>query len=289
MASVLVIGGAVLDFVFNTETMPVRAEKHQAREFAVVGGGIAANAAVAIARLGGTARLITRLGDDPAGATIRTDLEAEGVDLSASVITPGGRSAVSAVVIDARGERMIVNFPGHGLAQTAAIPQTFDAVLADTRWPKAALHGLQAARANGKPGVLDAESPVPEKLVQAASHTVFSAQGLRAFTGHTTLEEGLAAIDTNGWVAVTDGARGLGVRQDGTVQWIAGYRIDAVDTLGAGDVWHGAFALALAEGQSKERAARFGHAAAALKCAAFGGRAGAPNRDRVVHFMETEQ
>jgi sulfofructose kinase len=70
MASVLCIGIAVLDFVFAVDAMPVRAEKYRAKDLAVVGGGIAANAAVTVARLGGEAALATRLGRDATGDAI---------------------------------------------------------------------------------------------------------------------------------------------------------------------------------------------------------------------------
>ncbi len=285
MAKVLVTGIAVVDFVFQVETMPKRPEKHRAQAMEAVGGGIAANAAVAISRLGGQAQLLTRLGDDAVGDMIRGDLQRERVDLSASVCTAGARSPVSSVLIDAHGERLLVNFPGTGLAQTATPPTDFDAALVDTRWPEAALLTLQAAQATGKPGVLDGEAPVPAALVKAASHVVFSAQGLRSFTGMDDLEAALEALDTQAWIGVTDGARGIAVRGADPL-WIPGFQIVQKDTLGAGDVWHGAFALALAEGVGESKAIRFAHGAAALKCMAFGGRKATPTRAELEAFLK---
>lgn len=288
MAGVLVCGIAVVDYVFQMETLPQSAEKHRANAMEVVGGGCAANAAVAIARLGGKAQLMTRLGDDATGHLIRADLEAEGVDLAPSVIASEGRSAVSSVMVDATGERMIVNFPGSGLAETAPVPPLPEAVLADTRWPEAALAVLNAAREAGVAAVLDAEAPVQPQVAEAATHVVFSAQGLMDFTGAATLEEGLrmARAQLPGWVAVTDGARGMAYLEDGIVHWLKGYDVEVVDTLGAGDVWHGAFALGLAEGLDELSAARHAHAAAALKCTAFGGRNATPTRAQVIDFMK---
>ena len=285
MAHVLVTGIAVVDFVFQVPQMPTCPQKYRAEAMEVVGGGIAANAAVAIARLGGHAQLLTRLGDDAIGETILSDLRAEGVDIAKAVITLGARSPVSTVTVDAAGERLLVNFPGSGLAVQTSPPEGFDAVLVDTRWPEAALASLEAAEAQGKPGVLDAEAPVPAALVQAASHVVFSAQGLRDFSGQDDIEAACDALETQAWVGVTDGARGLYAQG----AWTPGFDVTVVDTLGAGDVWHGAFALALAEGQSETEAIRFAHATAALKCTAFGGRKASPRRDQVTAFLKEHE
>jgi sulfofructose kinase len=289
MAGVLVCGIAVMDHVFGVDVLPSRAEKYRAHSMDVIGGGCAANAAVAIARLGGTAQLLTRLGGDDTGRAIRAELVAEGVDMAPTVVTPGGGSPMSSVFVDAAGERMIINFRGTKLADDAPIPALPDALLADTRWPKPARALFQAARAKGIPAVLDGEAPVPHDLAQAATHVVFSTQGLREFTGADTPEAGvrIAQSALPGWVAVTDGARGLAHMDHGEVVWLAAPKVDVVDTLGAGDVWHGAFALGLAEGMTEIEAARFAHAAAALKCTAFGGRKAAPTRTIVNQFMET--
>lgn len=291
MAGVLVCGIAVVDYVFRVDALPDAPEKYRAQGMDVVGGGCAANAAVAITRLGGAGQLMTRLGDDAVAHAIRADLEAEGVDMTPSVITPGARSPMSSVVVDAEGERMIVNFRGEGLAQTAPIPPLPQAVLADTRWPQAALSLFLAARAAGIPAVLDAEAPIPRALAEAATHVVFSAQGLRDFTGVHALEAALLAAQTMlpGWIAVTDGARGMGYVRDGAVAWLPGHDVAVVDTLGAGDVWHGAFALGLAEGLVEMDAAAMAHAAAALKCTAFGGRKATPTRDQLSDFMKEIQ
>lgn len=126
-------------------------------------------------------------------------------------------------------------------------------------------------------------------LAEAASHVVFSAQGLRNFTGAESPEAGLlmAQAALPGWVAVTDGARGMAYMDHGRVAWLVAPKVDVVDTLGAGDVWHGAFTLGLAEGMTEMEAACFAHAAAALKCTAFGGRKAAPTRKSLNEFMET--
>jgi sulfofructose kinase len=93
------------------------------------------------------------------------------------------------------------------------------------------------------------------------------------------------ALETGAIVSVTDGGNGSWFFQDGDERHVPAFEIDAVDTLGAGDVWHGAFALMLAEGESTERAIRFASAAAAIKCSRYGGRAGIPGRAETEAFM----
>jgi sulfofructose kinase len=274
--------------------MPTRAEKHRAKDAAIVGGGCGANAAVAVARLGGTARLAARLGDDPVGAMIVADLEAEGVDCTLARRFPGGRSSFSSVFIDAAGERQIVNFRDPNLSFDAgwlqdAMPGDFDAALADTRWPQGAAALLAAARARSRPGVLDAEPPIAEaaEALQLASHVAFSAQGLREFTGIDGLEKALqdAARQTKAWLCVTDGPRGVIYLDENAPRRVPAFETEVLDTLGAGDIWHGAFTLALGEGRGEIDAIRFANAAAAIKCTRFGGRAGTPNRQEVEQFM----
>lgn len=289
--SILVCGLAVLDLVFRVDEIPVRPDKYPADDMVIVGGGCAANAAVAIVRLGGRATLIARVGDDLVGDVIVDGLEVEGVDCGFVQRHPGSRSPVSAVLVDRTGERLVVNYRNRDLpddvmraGETAA---RADAVLVDTRWPAVAIAALEAARRRGVPGVVDAEAPIPFEVARAASHVVFSRSGLGEFTGLDRVEE---ALDTarrlvSGWVAVTLGADGTLVLDQGAPRLIPAPVVAVVDTLGAGDVWHGAFTLALAEGRPEVEAVRFANAAAALKCTGLGGRSATPDRSAVTALL----
>ncbi len=263
---ILVCGLACLDVVHLVDALPEGGNKHRSHGLREIGGGCAANAAVAIARLGGEAVLVTRLGDDRAGRWLAQALAAQGVTLLSPPVA-GGQTPQSAVMVDAAGERMIVNFRGSGLPDAPPDLPGFDAALADTRWPAGAQAVLDAAAARGVPGILDGEAPTgPE--ARLASHVVFSAPGLRAFAGADDLDAALAACDLSGRVAYTDGAAGV-VWRDGPR--LAPPTVAVVDTLGAGDVWHGAFALATARGEGLDAASRFANHAAAAKCARAGG------------------
>ncbi len=291
MSRVLSVGAAVVDFVFYLDTLPDRAEKYGTERAEVVGGGCAANAAVAIARLGGEAVLGARLGDDQIGDMILDDLSREGVDVAHVTRTPGAQSSYSSVFIDREGERQIVNFRGQGLILNTdwfASVEKLGAVLTDTRRVDAARAALDLARARGIPGVLDGEAPIDPSLLDKASHIALSMQGLRSLHPSIPLEKALVQVahTHGGWVCVTDGAAGVWFTDGDAVSHIPALPITPISTLGAGDVWHGVFALALADGKDERRAITEANAAAALKCLMPGGRAGAPDRARLDEFLK---
>lgn len=292
MARVFVLGVAVMDVVLNVTDFPKLAEKYRAEDAILVGGGCAANAAFAIARLGGEAQLASRLGDDQVGDLILSDLAEAGVDVSGCHRATGGKSSFSSVLVDAAGERQIVNFRGTGLTENCDwIKPDAQAVLVDNRWPDGAKVALAWARTEGVPGIVDAEAPVAIDTLVHASHVAFSMQGLAEFTGCSEHEPALAlaAGKIAGSVCVTDGEKGCFWLDGGVVRHLPAYQVDVRDTLAAGDVWHGAFALRLAENADMESAIRFANATAALKCMHFGGRAGCPDRDTVEAFIKERE
>ncbi|RYH08622.1 PfkB family carbohydrate kinase [Tropicimonas sp. IMCC6043] len=291
MSDVLVLGMAAVDFVLGIDEFPSEPTKYRARSADIVGGGPAANAAVAIARLGGHPSFVGRLGDDPLADIVLADLEAAGVSTDHVHRTPGGRSAFSSVLVDTNGERQVVNFRGEGLTEDAdwiaALPRA-DAVLVDTRWPDGAAAALARARAWDVPGIVDGEAPIDPRLVAEASHLALSRQGLASLVPGEDLADALATLAARrpGWSCVTDGANGIWFTDGGGIAHLPAFRVDTVDTLAAGDVWHGAFALALAEARPEREAIRFANATAALKCMRFGGRSGTPDRATVETFLE---
>jgi sulfofructose kinase len=168
------------------------------------------------------------------------------------------------------------------------LPAGVDAVLGDTRWQAGSAHMFRLARAAGVPAILDGDRAPREhpELLELATHVAFSTQGLRDLTGSDDPHAGLEALPPAGsWSAVTNGAGGVFFREASAIAHEPAFAVEAVDTLGAGDIWHGALALALAEGQGEREAIRFASAAAAIKCTRFGGRDGAPRRAEVEAFL----
>ncbi|KAA2242283.1 PfkB family carbohydrate kinase [Salinarimonas soli] len=294
MPNILCAGIATLDQIFRLDAMPSRAEKYRATDLAVTGGGTAANAAVAMARLGARVGLFATLGDDPIGHQIREGLSREGVDTDGLRLLPGHRSPLSAILVDGAGERMIISHADPALPRDtdwlpSTLPAGIDGVLGDTRWQEGSAHLFRLARAAGKPAVLDGDRAptVVPGLVDLATHVAFSLQGLRDLTGEGDARRALRAFGPRPgtWIAVTNGDEGVFWWRDGEIAHRPAFRVPVVDTLGAGDTWHGAFTVRLAEGADEAEAIRFASAAAALKCTRFGGRDGAPGRTEVETFL----
>lgn len=246
--SVLVtVGLTTLDLVQRVADLPDPGEKVQSDGVQLAAGGPAANAAVTAAYLGGRARLVTVVGSHPLAALIRDDLERHGVELHDLLTHRSEPPPVSAVAIRERdGERTVVSpnaaaieLPREALAQIGGLVAGAGAVLVDGHLPAAALAAARVARAAGVPVVLDAGSwkPVLAQLLPLTDVCACSAR----FTSPADLHEhGVpVVIRTNGAEPVTFSAAG----RRGSVPVP---RVDAVDTAGAGDVWHGAFALAVA-------------------------------------------
>ncbi|ESY52923.1 MULTISPECIES: sugar kinase [unclassified Mesorhizobium] len=294
----LSVGALTLDTILRVETLPTHQGKFIASDGIQIASGMATSAACAARRLGAEVFLWASAGGDAVGDQLLAGIEAEGVDCGFVRRVEGARSALAAILVDAHGERIIVPFyDPKAQADPEAVPiadlSGFDAVLVDVRWPGAAALALTAARDAGCPAILDADTApleVLERLLPLASHIVASETAARIICDHA-LDPETACADlasrTDAFVAVTGGAAGSWWhdRSAGCVRHIAAPKIKAVDTLAAGDVFHGAFAVALAETMPIEQALRFASAAAALKCQRFGGRLGAPNRDEAMAMV----
>ncbi|MBY5425085.1 MULTISPECIES: sugar kinase [Rhizobium] len=291
---VLCVGAAVMDTLFRVRTLPTGQGKILPYDMLQIAEGMASSAAFAVVRLGGDASLWGAVGNDAIGERIVADLSESGIDTSGMLRVEGARSAISTILVDDQGERLIVPFYDAGLHEavkpvTRQDVSSFDAVLVDVRWPKLALGTLLAAREAGKPAILDGDvagDGVIEMLAPAASHIVFSQPAAERLAGAAELVKVVGLLKRkfeHAFISVTAGENGSFWFDDltGDVFRLAAPKVRAVDTLAAGDVFHGAFALATAEGLPIEETMRFSSMAAALKCQVFGGRIGAPTRAEV--------
>jgi len=291
----LAVGAPTWDTILKVPTIPPAPAKVLAEACIESAGGTASNGARAIARLGGQVEYWGRVGDDATGQRTIAALAAAGLDVQHVRRLSGGRSTLSTILVDARGERLVVPYYDGALDPDPDwLPVTtigrFAAALIDTRWPAGAAHVLEAARARSVLTVLDADTTPSEilaDLAPRASHVVFAQPALIAFAGSEDIDAGLLAMGQKlpGFVGVTVGAEGFRWIEEGSVRHVPAPQVEVIDTLGAGDTFHGAFTLALAEGMPVEPAARFACTAAALKCTHFGGMEGTPTRGEVERFM----
>ncbi len=262
MGTVLGIGWACLDLRLRVASPPPWGERTPVEDLREVLGGPAAVAALAAARLGGGARLLSRRGSDLWGERLEALLAREGVQ---AYFLLGEQTPLSVVLVGPGGERWI--FPHRGRLPQGAegvdwerVLEGVGALVLDLRWPSVARQALEAARARGLPVVLDLDAADEEalRLAAQASHPIASAAVARAFGGVEALLEALP-----GFAAVTLG--------EGGVLWRGGrvpaLPVEAQDTTGAGDVFHGAFAYGLAQGMGEEGALRLAVVASGLHVA----------------------
>ena len=290
------LGGGVLDLIYGVDHLPSEDGKSSARSYAESGGGMAANAAVIVSRLGGRAIWCGRVGDDDKGKRILDGLRQENVDVSNARIFPGIQSSHSIVLKDMLGNRAIILYRAEGIDPDPSWLQLdalldADAVLADNRWVEGAVAILTAGRSKGLPAILDADSAGDDSTlhaVRASTHAVFSAPGLSSLFKTDDPEHGLRlASEMAPFVAVTDGRRGvLWIGRDGALRHLPAFTVNAVETVGAGDIFHGAFAFGLGSGMSEEDSLRLASATAAVKCTGEGGRTSFPDMARVQEFLK---
>ncbi len=292
----IVIGHAALDFVYRIDAFPPKPTKMRAREHITSGGGMAANAASAAARLGGHVSLWSRVGSDAASQLILTELERFGIDISHVMVYAGARSATAAVIVDAAGERFIVSEDDHAMPMTAdwlplALIANSGAVLSDLSWIEGTRAAFETSRAHRVPTLVDLDMGSGRLLTDVAhltDYVIASAPALEAFVPGRDTEHRLQALIAQGvrHAGVTRGADGYTwLDSTGNMHHQPAFAVQARDTTGAGDAFHGAFAWALTEGYPAADCARLASAAAALSCLSLGARSGLPTRAELDAFL----
>jgi sulfofructose kinase len=298
---ILCIGLPVRDLTFRVSGVPGRGSKENATHFDEICGGNALNAAIAIARLGGRVSLCGPMGDARETSTrfIFEKLAHEGIETNHLVHMPGLVTPISAVMVDPSGERTIVTFRDPELWKvhlppTETLLDDCDAILTESRCAGFCTELCAEATRRGIPVVVDVDRAMSlsEGLLTASSHLVFSSEPLQETADVSDDGQALRKIAklTPSFLAGTRGPKGtVWLNERGELEETPAFPVHTVDTLGAGDVFHGAFTLALTEKQGLREALRFASAAAALKCTRFGGPFAAPQRAEVEAFLVQNQ
>ena len=294
---VLCIGMPVRDLTFHTPGIPARGYKENATAFDEICGGNALNGAISIVRLGGRASICGPMGDasETSSRFIFEQMARVGIETKHLIHMPGLVTPISAVMIDPSGERTIVTFRDPELWHVklpdfGMLLEDCDAILTESRCAEFCTDLCTEAVRRSIPVVVDVDRAMSlrEGLLNASTHLVFSSEALQETADVS--DDGLAlqkiAKLTKSFVAGTRGPRGtIWLDEHGRLQETPAFPVHTVDTLGAGDVFHGAFSMAITEGQELRNALRFASAAAALKCTRFGGAFAAPQRAEVMKLL----
>ncbi|WP_338692885.1 sugar kinase [Bradyrhizobium sp. 26S5] len=293
---ILCIGLPVRDLTFRVN-VPARGSKESATHFDEICGGNALNAAIGIVRLGGRASICGPMGDsrETSSRYIFDKLGEEGIETNHLIHMPNLVTPISAIMIDDTGERTIVTFRDPELWKVKLPPtelllEDCAAILTESRCAPFCTELCAEAVRRGIPVVVDVDRAMSmrEGLLTASSHLVFSSEPLQETADVTDDGQALQKLAklTPSFLAGTRGPMGtIWLNEQGELEETPAFPVHTVDTLGAGDVFHGAFALAITEQQELRQALRFASAAAALKCTRFGGAYAAPQRAEVEAFL----
>ena len=288
---VLCVGSGTYDLVYSVERHPQPDEKIRATSFVGCGGGPASNAAVTVARFGLQAAFIGYLGNDIFGTAHFNELRQAGVQTD--LVARGDySSALSVVMVKPDGSRALVNYrkPESFLAAGSVDFSSIDTgvILFDGHEPNISPVLAKFARKKGISSVLDAGSfhSGTEELAGLVDYLVCSERFGLDFTGAVTADRALDKLGSYAPnVVITQGDRGLLWKNGAESSCLQAYRVKAVDTTGAGDVFHGALAACLARKKDWLESLYYASAAGALSCTKIGARPGIPTIEEVESFL----
>ena len=294
------VGHCCQDYICSIENYPLEdSSTHILDMDGSQGGGGMATAMVAAARLGSGVGIIANLSDDEVGKKILNGLETEGIDTSLIRILKGYRSSLGIVMVNkTNGSR--TKFPYHdnlpeiefGETSMEAMRHASILHLDGTRYENA-IHAARIGKSLGLKISLDAASfkKIREEninLLQMADIIIADEKYPRKLLGINDDEQALLKMEEQfppEILAMTLGKKGYLYIQEGEVLHGNAFPVEAVDSTGAGDTFHGAFLSEYLRTKDTSRCLRFASAAAALKCTALGGRAGIPKYEEVINFM----
>lgn len=279
------LGENATDIVMRLPSFPAPGGKQRIRDVLRLAGGSVASALVACGRLGLRVRYLGAIGDDDNGRFQLSSLRAESLDLSYLRRAERAHSRVSHIAIDeSTGERTIfwerdprLDFPPRGI--TPEMLNGAGVLHLDSTDLRAALTAARLARQAGMTVVADLDTMAPgiDRLLPLLDYPIVSSEFLAPATGERDPFRALERLARNSGarlVGVTLGRDGALVLSAGRFVYSAGFHIEAVDTTGAGDIFHGAFIYGLVRRWELEDVLNFANAMAALNSTALGARGG---------------
>lgn len=284
---VICVGVATVDTIATVKSMPGEDERIVAEPFLIAGGGPAATAAVALARLGVAVGFCGVVGDDDAGVFVRNLLEREGIDTS-WIVTSAGTSTPQSMVIVSRNSqsRTIITTPSHG-PEPEHIPTEASRWLHVDQTGYASTRAALRSRRTAVSLSIDGGNPIEGLDLEGVELYAPTTASLARIFPATNIEESLRAASRAGarQVVATASGEGSYVLVEGDMVLVQPYPVETVSTMGAGDVFHGAVLAGLVEGRNLVCATRRANAVAALSCRALDGRSGIPDAATTEKFM----
>ena len=302
---IVVVGSLNADLVTRLQRFPIPGETLTADDFHVFAGGKGANQAYAASRLGGVVHMVGRVGRDSYGKRLIEELQGGGVNTCEVALDDGAATGMAFVSVDASGQNQIVIVAGsnaavsaNNLVESAELLASAGCVLLQLEIPvPAVLVAARMAKAGGARVILDPApaAELPDELLQLVDWLTPNETELSRLLRLTPSN----AMDVDQIVSCARKLQQRGVKQvvvkrgDAGVLCLSGhttdswpaFRVEAHDTVAAGDVWNGAFAVGLSEGESPENAGRFANAAASLSVTRPGAQASMPSRSEVTKFL----
>ena len=298
---VLVVGSLNMDLDVFVPRLPQTGETILGDTFATIPGGKGANQAVAARRMGAAVTMIGRVGDDGYGQTLRQVVGQDGIETEYIETDPEESTGVALITVDTEGRNTIVVVPGANGTLTArhvkAAEQAFstaDVLVAQLEIHLETVLAAVNVAAERATRVILNPAParsLPSELLSKVDFLIPNEGEAMHIAGTESLEAAIPKLLGLGVrnLIITLGEHGvLLVTPEGREEFAA-HKVEAIDTVAAGDAFVGAFATGIAEGMSVEDAIRLGNAAAAISVTRRGAQPSLPTRADVDHFLKGEK
>jgi ribokinase len=302
---IVIVGSSGTDMIIKLERIPRPGETLLGGEFHITGGGKGANQAVSAARAGGKVAFIARLGQDDFGDQAKAAFAREGINVEHIYRDRKVSTGVALIFVDQHGENSIGVAPGaNGRLSSADLKKArkifagASVMVVQLEIPLETVHTAAVLAAKSGAHVILNPAParaLPDELLRHVSILTPNETEAELLTGikvdsDSAATKAASVLRARGvqTVILTLGARGaLVATSDGSAQLVPGFKVKAVDTTGAGDVFNGALAVALAEEQPLIDAVRFANAAAAISVTRLGAQPSAPSRREVQRLLKS--
>lgn len=302
MNKILVIGSSNMDLVVQVPRCPAAGETLFGSSFTTNYGGKGANQAVAVARIGSGVTFMTKLGNDTFGQQMRQHFSEEGMDLTHILTDAESPTGTALITVEDKGENRIIVVPGANARLTENDVESLSAEINSCRFVltqleiplPTVLRVAEMTSAAGKQLILNPAParPLPDSLLQKVFLITPNETEAEILTG-IRVSDVESARRAALWfrekgvqqIVITMGSQGAFIFTDNFQGMVPAYKVKAIDTTAAGDVFNGALTVALSEGKTTADAARFGCAASALAVMRPGAQSSIPTRTEIDAFL----